>query len=391
MLYISGIAITIFLVFILSGKKNKSTADTILLLWLSFAGLHLLLYYLYITANYIKFPYLLGLEIPLPLVHGPFLYLYTSALTSQKNSKKIQFLHFTPFALALFSLLPFITLSSPEKIEVYRQGGKGYELLVNIIFGAVIASGILYTILSLQKLARHRRVLPNQFSYTEKINLNWLTYLIIGSGIIWLLVIFSNDTYIFSAVAIYLLFIGYFGIKQVGIFTNKTPETGSETFNNLVTEAGNINLGTTSVTDEVVAAEPDTENSKEYVKYEKSKLRKEEIDTIHLQLSELMQTGKFYKNPELSLTNVAQKINVHPNTLSQVINTVEQKNFYDYINLQRINEFKRLVTLPENQKFTLLSLAFECGFNSKTSFNRNFKKVTGLSPTEYLTQNNIIL
>ncbi len=391
MLYISGIAITIFLVFILSGKKNKSTADTILLLWLSFAGLHLLLYYLYITANYINFPYLLGLEIPLPLVHGPFLYLYTSALTNQKNSKKIQLLHFTPFALALISLLPFITLSSPEKIEVYRQGGKGYELLVTIIFGAVIASGILYTILSLQKLARHRRVLPNQFSYTEKINLNWLTYLIIGSGIIWLLVIFSNDTYIFSAVAIYLLFIGYFGIKQVGIFTNKIPETGSATLNNLVTEAGNINLGITGVTDEGVAADPDTENSKEYVKYEKSKLRKEDMETIHLQLSELMQTGKFYKNPELSLTNVAQKINVHPNTLSQVINTVEQKNFYDYINFQRVKEFERLVTLPENQKFTLLSLAFECGFNSKTSFNRNFKKVTGLSPTEFLTQNNIIL
>ena len=97
-----------------------------------------------------------------------------------------------------------------------------------------------------------------------------------------------------------------------------------------------------------------------------------------------MQKEKLYKNSELTLADLSQKLNVHPNVLSQVINSAEQKNFYDYVNHLRVEEFKTIILLPENQKFTLLSIAFECGFNSKTAFNRNFKKATGFSPSEYL-------
>jgi AraC-like DNA-binding protein len=82
---------------------------------------------------------------------------------------------------------------------------------------------------------------------------------------------------------------------------------------------------------------------------------------------------------------------VHPNILSQVINTFERKSFYDYINGQRIEEFKKVIATPDSRQFTLLALAFECGFNSKTAFNRNFRKSTGLSPSEYLRQVHIRL
>jgi YesN/AraC family two-component response regulator len=104
-----------------------------------------------------------------------------------------------------------------------------------------------------------------------------------------------------------------------------------------------------------------------------------------------MRTEKVFKNEELSLAQLAEQLGVHPNNLSQVINTYENKNFYDYINTLRIEEFKALVLLPENSRYTFLSLAFECGFNSKTSFNRNFKKITGQSPTAYLKEMNVQL
>jgi AraC-like DNA-binding protein len=327
---------------------------------------------------------LLGLEIPLPLVHGPFLFLYTSALTNQMNSKKINALHFFPFALALLSLLPFFALSLPQKIKIYQEEGESYELLRNIIFGAIVVSGIFYTIISLQKLVKHRQAISLQFSFTEKINLRWLSYLISGSGIIWLLVIFTDDKYIFSGVVLYIVFIGYFGIKQVGIFTNKAPQIQNEIPESLPVEVAGILNNT-------IPEEQEIKEQTEKTKYEKSKTSAADIKAIHQKLSGLMQTEKIYKNPELTLSDLAQKINVHPNTLSQVINSVEQKIFYDYINLQRVDEFKKLIILSENQKFTLLSLAFECGFNSKTSFNRNFKKITGLSPTEFLKQVNISL
>ncbi|MFM9987939.1 helix-turn-helix domain-containing protein [Flavobacterium sp.] len=129
----------------------------------------------------------------------------------------------------------------------------------------------------------------------------------------------------------------------------------------------------------------------EKIKYEKSKINSDEVSAIQKKLNVLIQTEKTYTDPELTLSDLAQKISVHPNTLSQIINSVEQKNFYEYINDLRVEEFKKLIAVPENQKFTLLSLAFESGYNSKTAFNRNFKKNTGHSPSDYLKQMNISL
>jgi AraC-like DNA-binding protein len=126
-------------------------------------------------------------------------------------------------------------------------------------------------------------------------------------------------------------------------------------------------------------------------KYKKSGLNEQDLEMIHNRLTELMQSEKLYTDPEITLGDVAQKLNIHPNYLSQVINTILNKNFYDYINSQRVEEFKSVVKDPKNQHYTLLSLAFGCGFNSKSSFNRNFRKVTGLSPSHYLLQIHVSL
>ena len=368
----------------MTSKKNKSKADLILTLWLSFVGLNLLLYYIHATGKHVTFPYFLGLEIPMPLLYGPFLFLYTVALTDQEHNKKINPLHFIPFVLALLSTLPFHALSFPQKIKVYQDGGRAYELLSLIILIAVLISGFLYTFISLQKLKKHRKTIAEQFSYTEKINLKWLSYLILGSSIIWLVAIFRQDNYTFSAVVLYVLFIGYFGIKQVGIFTNTVPQIQNE-----ILETSSIEVNKTS--NDTLFDEKEIEVQPEKIKYEKSKISSDEVSTIQKNLLVLMQTEKTYTDPELTLSDLAQKINVHPNTLSQIINSVEQKNFYEYINDLRVEEFKKLIAIPDNQKFTLLSLAFDSGYNSKTAFNRNFKKNTGHSPSDYLKQMNISL
>ncbi len=360
MLFTIGIAITFFLSFLLLTKKHKILADKILAAWLLLVGLHLTLFSLYASGDYSRYPELLGIEIPMPLLHGPFLFLYTSALTGTPLRFRKSLIHFIPFFLALVALTPFFLLTPEEKIVVYQEEGKAYAVLMRIIFTGILVSGIGYSLASFMAVRRHRRRILEEFAYTEKINLQWLTYLTIGLAVIWVLVMFTGDHIVFSAVVLYVLFIGYYGIKQVGIFTNPPPASSGE------------------------KSEPSEPDLTENAKYQKTALTDEQLRLVHSDLLHVMKEKKMYQRGELTLSDVARELDVHPNTLSQVINRAEEKNFFDYINDLRVEAFKKMAVHPEYQQFTLLALAHECGFNSKTSFNRNFKKAEGMSPTEFL-------
>jgi AraC-like DNA-binding protein len=93
---------------------------------------------------------------------------------------------------------------------------------------------------------------------------------------------------------------------------------------------------------------------------------------------------KSYLNPELTLSELAIKLNTNTSVLSAAINTGFGKNFNDFVNEYRVEEFKRKATTPDSKHLTLLAIAFDCGFNSKATFNRAFKKVTNLSPKAFL-------
>lgn len=364
MLYLIGIIITFFLAILLISKKGKSKADRILASWLCLIGVHLQLFYLHFSGEYVHFSYLLGLEIPIPLMHGPFLYLYIRALTYPTQQSYKSLLHFLPVLFAYVSLIPFLWLSSEQKILVYQQNGLGFEVQTATVFVFIVLSGIIYLILSWRQLNQHKKSIKNHFSLTEKVNVKWVLYLIYGIGAIWAIVILGNDSLTFASVTIYVIVLGYLGIKQGNVFSNYTLSYGSVQFD----------------------VNPVINAVQEKVKYQKSTLKEDVASKIHAQLKTLMSKEKLFKNPELALGDLAERLDIHQNTLSQVINSFEQKHFYDYINELRIEEFKEIAQIPDSQKFTLLSLAFDCGFNSKTTFNRTFKKSMGISPKEYLAQ-----
>lgn len=393
MLYLAGIFITIFLAILLLGKKNKNPADRILNVWLFAMAFHLLLFYLFISGKVYDYPGLLGIHVPYPLIHGPFLFLYTAELTRQQSrSRLLQLIHFLPAIILYLFMIPFFGLPDSEKINVYRSKGAGYETLMQVSLYAIILSGILYVAASLFLLRRYRKSIKEEFSNIEKINLAWLRYIIYGIGVIWIGVIVGNDPIVFGTVVLFVFFLGYFGIRQVGIFTTTSPQ------NNILPTSSIKIIPKESVTlvnqeglmDEGLD-QTGVINIAPKVKYEKSGLDVERADKIYNQLVGCMTNEKLFCDSELTLAALAKNLDVHPNHLSQVINSYEGKNFYDYINYQRVEEFKKLAALPRNRNATVLSLAYECGFNSKTSFNRNFKKVTGVSPTGYLQQLNISL
>ncbi len=118
-------------------------------------------------------------------------------------------------------------------------------------------------------------------------------------------------------------------------------------------------------------------------KYRKSSLREEDIDLYYEKLQQLMMTEKPFLDRQLTLRLLAQKIDIHPNHLSQLLNDRIGCNFAEYVNAYRLRSFKKKAEDPANQQLTLLALAFESGFNSKTVFNTYFKRTTGQTPSEY--------
>lgn len=97
-----------------------------------------------------------------------------------------------------------------------------------------------------------------------------------------------------------------------------------------------------------------------------------------------MRKEKPYKNPNLKIADLAASVNASPQTLSYLFNQYLNLNYYDYLNDYRIEEFKSLMAQEEYAKYTITALAELCGFSSRASFFRYFKKITGITPNEYI-------
>lgn len=108
----------------------------------------------------------------------------------------------------------------------------------------------------------------------------------------------------------------------------------------------------------------------------------EKLKEISIRLEAAMQEDKLYKNQELSLQSLAKQLNIKPYLISKSLSEIFNKRFNDYVNEYRVKEVQALLSDASNSKYTLLSLAMEAGFNSKSSFNRAIKKQLGISPSE---------
>jgi TolB-like protein/AraC-like DNA-binding protein/Tfp pilus assembly protein PilF len=117
---------------------------------------------------------------------------------------------------------------------------------------------------------------------------------------------------------------------------------------------------------------------------EKTLLQEHEIDSFRDQLLDYMTNEAPYLNADLSLRSLANQLNILPNKLSWLLNNSIGKNFNEFINHYRIEKFKKTAKDPMSKNFTIMGIAYDCGFNSKTVFNTYFKKETGLTPKEYL-------
>ena len=372
MLLLSGFFIAIFIALILVSKKNKSDADFILFLWLAVIATHLLSIYFFTTYRGEKYPSFVSLSMPLSLAHGPFLFLYASKKTSGKRITFYDFLHFIPLFLWFVFTFDFYSFTTKKQIEVFTHQGKEFETQNVIRVTITYLSGIIYYIFSLLVLIKYHKKIKQHFSDVEKINFNWLLYFIIWNFLIWIFILCNQEKIAYGLISFFIVWIGFFGFRQTNIFLEKDNRLDHQ-----------MSVNAQEVTTESFGNEINLES-----KHKNKLVNEEEVKIIEQKLLEYLTIHKPYLNPELTLQQLAENIGIHPNVLSYTINAALGKNFYDLINEYRIDEFINLYQNSYN-KYTILALALESGFNSKSAFNRNFKKIKGITPSEFISRTNI--
>ncbi len=385
MLYLTGLAFACFLALLLFFKNGRSQADRILLGWMVLIAVHILLSHGLFTGWALEYPHTLGLTFPLPLLHGVLLYSYTRSVTGEGTVRPAVIgLQLLPAIVVVMLAAPFYMLPEAEKARVFLSGGKGFEWFGNLSVLLIVASGLLYSALSIRTIRRHRRRLVQQFSNNDHKLFRWLESMSIALGLIWMSVLFADDRVVFAGVSFFVMFIGFMGINQVPVFYSEpqnrrsVPETaphngyaGEVAVPEKVTETcGDTGVATVRSVPAAVSGEVQAASL-------------ERLEAVMKKVGVLMEKEALYEEPELTLGELAAKAGVSANVLSQAINTVAGKTFYQYVNDYRIEAFIQAASLPENRKYTLIALAYACGFHSKTTFHKYFRLKTGKTPTDY--------
>ncbi len=295
-------------------------------------------------------------DIPL-LLYGPIFYFYIRTLLSRPvEGFSRWWLHFLP-AAGHFLLMALYLL---ESREVYFRRLMTLDLweVPYISFIALLQMAI-YLWISYRLLAEHRRALPNHASFQE--NFRYLQTFFALAALSWF-------SWLYVTMYPYLPFLPNLS------FLNYNFSWVCLSFTTFI-------LAYFAMTRQEIFKLPPEEQRR---KYENSSLSEEMLINLQQRLEKLMAAEKPYLDSKLTLSHLAELMAIHPRDLSRLINEKFAMNFFDFINSYRVAEFKMLAVEDRNENITLLAIAFEAGFNSKTAFNTAFKKLTHQTPMAYM-------
>ncbi|MDI3321240.1 helix-turn-helix domain-containing protein [Pinibacter soli] len=298
------------------------------------------------------------------LCYGPLLYITALSFTGKKVSAKQSSMHFFPFLLfSIFYLSLMIGRSlnvvSPEFIITYTTY---YKWLVT-------ASLISYPVATI----RHLNVRGASLDANKKSLLNSIAY-ILAFGILFGIFLIILHTFELRSTDLDIRIAPYicFALIPIAILKYKLAQRFS------------VAVPEKQDTEPVVEKQPQAEVAEKLPekRYLKSALDEKMMDEYEVKLIKYMLQSKVYLDTELSLDDLAHKIKIPKHHITQLLNDRLLKNFYSFINEYRIEEAMQKLRDPDVD-VNMLSLAFDCGFNSKSSFNTYFKKITGVTPSAY--------
>jgi AraC-like DNA-binding protein len=380
-----------FLAVALASKRTNRTANRLLAAaMLAFSlGLATTVYH---AAGLVPvMPQFFGVGYPLLFLYGPLIYLYAVAAADRNNRlTRKDVWHFVPFAATVVAGLPIYLMSGAEKVAFFQglaAGGRP-PLLILVADPLKFVSGIGYAVATIVFLRRHRERVKESYSSTERVNLRWLVWLGGAAAAIWLLAVViqvldaagvmsvaRGDDAIALAIAVLVYSIGYRGLRQPEIFRYETAEFPVQVLRPAIATA-------TPPTLAAGAAEPEP-GPDATGRYERSGLTEAEARRLKASLLAAMDQDSPWKDSELTLADLASRLDTTPHKLSEVLNAEVGQTFYDFVNGYRVREVQRRITAGEAKARKILSLALDAGFASKSTFNEVFKKHTSQTPSDF--------
>ena len=362
-----------FLIIALNAMQHKNKkANSVLSLLILLVSLSLLgRVASYQSAFYNFQPKLLLLSDSIYFLFGPLFYLYMlRLLTVQVKSSAKKWLHFIPAVIQLLVYLPLVFQERVSFMDDVRD--LEYEVLFASVGFAALLFNAFYWIQCNKLIRRYQEDMAHTHSFEE--NLTYLVAFVKLMGVclflwgfaylayplapllntdpLWLSELSTDILWVVLSILTY--FLGFYAMSQPEIFSLIRHDDEAH--------------------DEHEAASD---------KQKSSSLPDENLIKMKEELSLLMVSEKPYRNPKLSLQELAEMMDTNIHTISRLINEGYEKNFYDFINEYRIEEFKELIAKEQYKNQTFLALALEVGFSSKTTFYRAFKKSTGETPRKY--------
>jgi AraC-like DNA-binding protein len=358
-LYI-GISQSFFAGLLISTKKPFNTANRLMAAWLFLICIEMIFALINSTViEMYSFPFI-------TFTYGPLLYLYIKFMTSpDKKFNWLSLLHFIPFIV-------FFTISVIFRYEPLVRDLRSFFrpdkfISLRIIYSVSFFLSItVYSVLSFVEINRHQKNLKNLVSFTsQKITLNWLKILAIsfylayfilfilgGLNMIGNFIPFDPYFVIFGFIAAFSMAYSFYGIKQPVIFG------------------------------EVVRPVANNEK-KEAEKYTRSGLKEVQAEKYLNELLTYMETNKPFLDNDLTINDLSEKTGIARHHITQVLNEKYKRNFFTFINEYRVKEVMERFNEHKFNNYTILAIALDSGFNSKTTFNSFFKSQTGLTPSEY--------
>lgn len=361
-----GLGVCLFSIFLLLSRDKRSVGDHLSVWILSLWSLRFLLLYYKAQLDLSQHAWVIVADQNLFFLDGVFLFWLTKSINGEPLQVWRRLLHLLPFLIATgASLSLYFSLSSADLVDLYEDVSE--ELTTKtfepqfwewVFIVSLVLTNLVFLSLAIRKSRQYNRAILNQFSDVGEIKARWLEPVLIFCML-------------FLMIPLLLYFVNYLRpTLDVGWLSSLLLFFFSLTA---------MVFSAYAVRQSFVPAPKVEELEKRQI----SKEQEQKLQELFQQLQSHMHQERPYLEPSLTLNRLAEQLAISANQLSQVINTQTGGNFHDYINQFRVEGVKKAL-LESNEQ--IIVLAYSYGFNSKSTFNDVFKKLTGLTPTQYRKQ-----